>query len=432
MLITLDRMLLFYSLLLGIDVGFTVMRQDKQNNMTKYYLITFINDDYNYINSRNHFKTQHISGGRNRNTRLRNKTIKLKHIKLSINIENNNKMVSELYKKISIPEIDNYLYYNPKNNKYISDIVEKTYNFISSPENKNNLIKYVQFMNSTSYDKEYIAKLIYLKYLESRQFRPNVLIKDNTYCDRLNLGYIGYGSIYTLPDIDAKLNEVVAYYETVDKPFATYIKSIHSLLWILTKYEDIESDSGFGEYNAEHFKEYLTEELKEQLREDIRKENKDINKNNVIIKDSKDELNEMIWTVKYDYGEKYPEIYKKVFYTPDWNLIDLSQIIYYIDKYDLDVFTVLNRLSADYSWAMYKVKPVKPGIQSTSIMILGDLEYDFDMRLDRTPEVQEMVDEIDNIKTGHYYEDFNRSADTLISLFIRTVEKYLVWGAEIF
>ena len=65
-------------------------------------------------------------------------------------------------------------------------------------------------------------------------------------------------------------------------------------------------------------------------------------------------------------------------------------------------------------------------------MILGNVHYDFDMRLDRTPEVQEMVDEIDNITTDLYVKDFNRSVDTLISLFIQTVEKELVWGTEIF
>ena len=103
----------------------------------------------------------------------------------------------------------------------------------------------------------------------------------------------------------------------------------------------------------------------------------------------------------------------------------------YINKHDCDVFTTLNILAGDYYHAMY-VHPSRPGISSTSIMILGDLKYGYPVELEHTPAVDAMVEEIYSIPVDLYKKDYDRSLGILLNLFQRTIEKRLVWGAKIF
>jgi len=297
--------------------------------------------------------------------------------------------------------------------------------YISNPIHKQHVIAYVSFLHSRIFDNEYVSNIVNILYTnESTYGLDKANLIDTSYYDILS--FKGLGSlrfIYKTPHIDTKLREVVEYYEIRDKSFATYIKSIHSILWIIRKYSDIVDDIGFNDCDYDTLQELLTDSLTEQLAGELIENDE--------YQDTERGRLERMGAVIHQYAYKYIDIYETVFTTADWDLKDFSRIVYYIDKYDLDVFTVLNRLSADYSWAMSL--PVKqPGIQSVSIMILGDLGYSFDMRMDRTPEVQAMIDEIYAIPTGFSLKDFNRSLDVLLRLYKRTVEKHLVWNSRLF
>lgn len=297
--------------------------------------------------------------------------------------------------------------------------------YMSDPIRKQHIITYVSFLHRTLFDKEYVSNIITMLYtIESTYGLDSENLIDISYYNLLSFkGLCSMGFIYRVPKIDTKIKEVVEYYEVRDKTFATYIKSIHSLLWIIRKYSDIVSDIGFNECDYDVLQGILTDSLAKQLTAEQIDDDEYQNTERGRL--------ERMGTVIRQHNYKYKNLYETVFTTADWDLKDFSRIVYYIDKHDADAFTVLNRLSADYSWAMSL--PVKrPGIQSVSIMILGDLGYSFDMRMDRTPEVQAMIDEIYAIPSGFSLNDFHRSLDVLLRLYKRTVEKHLVWGSRLF
>jgi hypothetical protein len=129
-------------------------------------------------------------------------------------------------------------------------------------------------------------------------------------------------------------------------------------------------------------------------------------------------------------NKQYSDLYNEVIYSSSWDIIDYMRIIHYINKHDADVFTTLNILAGDYYHAMY-VHPSRPGLASTSIMILGDLKYGYPMEQEHTPAVDAMVEEMYAAEVDIYKKDFNESYDILVNLFQRTMQR-LTWGAKIF
>jgi hypothetical protein len=85
MLITHDKVLLYYAILLGIDVGFTTKKTDTDDS-TYNYLVVFINNDtyehkksrilHNYLTRQSGGKTQ--SNKQNINLKTQNKQIQNK------------------------------------------------------------------------------------------------------------------------------------------------------------------------------------------------------------------------------------------------------------------------------------------------------------------------------------------------------------------
>lgn len=433
MLITLDRMLLYYSLLMGIDVGFTAKRGTGDNQ--DYYLITFVNDNdsYSQTESPYNYSRNRRRGGKV-NNRKKSYTMKKLIRNMTRTSNRQTKMLrhnlNTLYNDAIPLELAPYAYslsylLSSESEDSIVYMLTNMADYISDPIRKQHIVTYVTFLHRTSFDNEYVSNIVNMLYtIESTYGLDRANLIDTSYYDILS--FKGLGSlrfIYKIPRIDAKLREVVESYEIRDKSFATYIKSIHSLLWIIRKYSDIVDDIGFNDCDYDTLQGILTDSLAKQLTAEQIDDDEYQNT-------ERGRLERMGAVIRqHDY--KYRDIYETVFTTADWDLKDFSRIVYYIDKHDADAFTVLNRLSADYSWAMSL--PVKqPGIQSVSIMILGDLGYSFDMRMDRTPDVQAMIDEIYAIPAGFSLKDFHRSLDVLLRLYKRTVEKHLVWGSRLF
>jgi hypothetical protein len=397
--------------------------------MNNYYIIEmktpYNKNNYNY--------SKIYKGGRKLYNSYYNKKLNLLYKKYKNTAKNN--MLSKKafnnsekdYNELILPEIKEYTY-KFSNNIYNTNIIENIKKYLASDINRNNLITYVLFLNKNVYDKDYISKLVNIKYLRDCAFNIDDMEYDEEYYNKLQLKFIDYNPVYKVPKLDNKIKDIVSYYENIDIQFSNYIKSIHCLLWIIQKYQDILYDIGFKRCNYDKLKRLLTPELKKQLKNEDQYSTENIDS----LFDTEMAELECYSEIILSNLDKYRYIYRKIFYTEDWNFTDLGNIIYYIDKYNLDIFTVLNRLSADYSWAMYKADKVEPGIQSTSIMILGDLGYDFDKEMNRTIEVQHMIDEIYSIKADLYFEDFIKSYKTLIKLFKRTIEKELFWGAKIF
>ena len=437
MLITTDRMLLYYSLVMGIDVGFTVIRDAGIH--TKHYLLVFLNKDDKYVHNfppynygRNGNNPVRRGGKTNTRKIQRSAIKKLKHNISKRNSRlrmSNTRILDELYSQAIPSEIIQYAYplYDimPLDSEQTKkDALISMKHFILSSINRQKLVAYVSFLNHKTFDMHYVATILNMLYNGENVNGLQTELYDESYHNELYIRCTPYlRSIYKIPKIDHKIKEVIDYFEKRDTTLSTYIKSLHSLLWIICYYRDIHCDNGFNECNYDILQSILTYDLKAQLQSEPIEYD--------IYNDTEFEQLQRIKEVLRQHRHKYEYIYEDVFTTYDWNFADLSRIVYYIDKYDLDVFTVLNRLSADYSWAMSL--PVKqPGIQSVSIMILGDLGYSFDMRMDRTPEVQAMIDEIYSIPTGFSLKDFNRSLDVLLRLYKRTVEKHLVWNSRLF
>jgi hypothetical protein len=372
----------------------------------------FIKNIFNY--SKNYI------GGKRNKYKNNNKTLKLNNTSFKYNKYNNNLKMETKFQQSIIPEIQEYTKPFSEEIKYYEKIINNLNNYLSSPEKKHKFITYIKFMNSTNYNKDYISKLINMKYIKE----CNIDTDNTSYKNDLSFGGVCYSFVYKVPKLDEKIHNIVEYYEENDKAFATYIKSIHCLMWIIKKYYDIEYDIGFNECDLDQLKNLLTDDLKRELREHIK------NKYTIYPEDSNEELNTMGYVIKYN--DTYKELYEKVWFTSDCSLMDLSRILYYIDKYNLDVFTTLNKLAGDYRWAMHKVKPVKPGIQSTSIMVIANSNYEYEYDIDRTPELQNMIDEIYSIKSGLDVYEFNKSKNMLMNLFKRTVEQQLTWGAQIY
>jgi hypothetical protein len=340
--------------------------------------------------------------------------------------------IDDILNLLDLPEFNKYIYSSIdwKDPNYYH-YIENYHKYLSNIENLKNSRIYLEFIFKTEYTIEYISKLIYMKYLEAcpiYEIDAYNTDDDKKYDEKRYLPYAN--TFYTIPLLDNKIKNIVSYYEKTDNDFAVYLKSIHSLLWIMKKYNDTVYDSKFTTCYEARFKKLLTDELKQKIINDIAESpNRDDydNENNTEI----EKLSYFILD-NYTMSEEYKLLYNKTFYTQDWNFVDLGKIVDYIWENNEDTYTILNRLSADYNWAMHKIEPAQPGIQSSSIMVLGDLGYSFDNNKDRTPEVQQMVNEIYENKLDGFKEDFNKSLKTLTNLFKRTVEKQLTWGAKIF
>jgi ADP-heptose:LPS heptosyltransferase len=125
------------------------------------------------------------------------------------------------------------------------------------------------------------------------------------------------------------------------------------------------------------------------------------------------------------------DICEQICYTSSWNYTDLSRIIKYIVKYDLDVYDTLIKLADDYYHAMYRVKPTRTGPQSAADMVLTQCKYEYNEEKYRTPEIQNMLDEIYEMKSFGYLPEYRQSFSELLGLFKKTFEKHLIWGIDI-
>lgn len=415
MLITHDRTALYLSLLMGIDIGYTVIRKD-DNNKSLYYLITFVNQDIRNYTNKFDYRTN-IMGGRNNSTYKKrfNKTVK-----------RSKKMNhQELYNKLILPEVAQYRdkEYNIQHHlKYIENI----YKFMYNENRKDDMIKYIQFNHSTNYTKDYISKLIFHEFIEC--------INAISYNAKINLSYyIGYyyhfpsfvSSIYNIKSYEETMKEVLQHYDTSDKSFADYIRSLNCILWILRTYEDILiNNRTFNSCNYEKLETLLTPELREQFSQEDDPEE---------WKPGDEPIRRIYYIMKYSSTkDKYKQLFDQVQYSCDWKLIDLMQITSYIHSHDVDTYTTLKTLAGDYHHGMYGCKPARPGVSSTAIMILGDLKYDFETKKEHTPEVHTMVEEVNTTPADLYKVNYDESLETILQLFKRTMDRGLEWGATIF
>jgi len=326
--------------------------------------------------------------------------------------------MGELYKQLMIPEIQQYRT-NKYNFKEYEFGIVSLHQFLSDLTNRHKLITYITFINRRApFDVDFISTLLHLVYTN----QCAIVDYDKIYKQELvfiNASFVT--NAYSIPSFDSKIKDVVTYYHSIDKPFADYIKSIHCMLWIIRYYQQLYYDSRFNECHKQRLKELMTEEVRNQLYTEIQNHPAD----------TEDDRLDLIADVILDSKDKYTDLYEETFYTSDWNLMDLSRIIYYADTRDVELSTLLQRLSNDHSWAMSL--PVKqPGLQSTSIMILGDLGYYNMNDVKRTPEIQVMIDEMYAIPTNIYKKDYDRSLDVLLRMYKRTVEKHLIWGRRLF
>jgi hypothetical protein len=131
----------------------------------------------------------------------------------------------------------------------------------------------------------------------------------------------------------------------------------------------------------------------------------------------------------------YEKLVDKICYTSDWNFTDLYSISMYIAKNNIDMYSTLKILAEDYRWAANKSVPGEIGntdIASTAIMILGDLHYEFNNDVDRTQEVQTIINGIEIIESYTYREYYKRAIDNIIQYFKKSIERQLTWGLKIF
>jgi hypothetical protein len=422
-------MVLFYSLLMGIDVGFTIIRND---GLFKYYLITFINKDNKQAYNDTIFNySQNKIGGRvheyNRSNTIKNlKTNKYNN--LTTTKMDESVSISELYKLINLPKLNIYIDNDTiKNENTYKHYIESYYKFLLIPSNYEKNNKFLNFIFNIKYDTEYISKVVLTMY-NNIEFGEYI---DKEYSDELDKLNEEVSNFYNLSDMNDIIRNIVKHYERKDKEFAKYLKSIHCLLWIIDFYRNVEDDFGFNTCSKKEFESLLTPELEQKILDDIIKDNYENYKNK---NDITDKLNTMINYIgeTYNKSEAYTDLHDKSFYTQCWDFVDFAKIIEYIDIHNLDPFTVLKRLYADYSHAMYKLKEPEPGIQSSSGSVLEELGYASNKELKRTPEMQRMVDEIYDLKIEGFKSDFDKTSKTLINLFKKTVEKHLTWGLKIF
>ena len=409
MLISLDRLALYNCLLLGVDIGFTVILYDTKHN-PYYYLITFLNNDTKYTNTFN-YSTNHL-GGRQNPKNIKLKQNKTRKIKQKMNADS----LEQIYNSIILPEIKQYI-----NNRYTNlikyeDKIKEAYDELYIKNKKDSIIKYISFYNNTQYDKGYISKLIYEKYVNITPLPSNDDIIYRT--NRVSMYFLLY--IYKTKYNDDVLNEIVSYYDERDTQFADYLRSLNCILWIIRKYFDLYiEDHTFNNYDRYSMERLMTPEIQK-----IYDEQTDPKKDKSC---RFSDLAEILRETK-----QFPEYFEQICHTSDWSFVDLTQIIHYIEKNDLEVYPTLKRLAADYYWSMYKIKPSGSGFSDASILVLGDLEYKFDKEVERTPELQKMIDDMNSKKVRHFIKDYREAVDTIIRLFKRTVDKHLTWGLRIF
>jgi hypothetical protein len=224
MLITHDRNALYYSLLMGIDVGFTIIRNEG-DKVKQYYLITFTNvsnkytDKFDYKNNqRGGLQKSSIYKSRLNKTRRKNR---------------NNKMDINMHK--ILPEISQYLSNTFTHTGYMNYIprLEK----LIENNRKHDMVKYVQFMYTTDYSKEYISKLLYNEYID----------RTNTSSDDYNSILSIIGPAYDIRGYGEIIANIIQYYYTVDESFANYLRSLNCLLWLIQAYNDmIDSDNTYS------------------------------------------------------------------------------------------------------------------------------------------------------------------------------------------
>lgn len=377
MLITHDRLCLYYSLLMGVDVGFTNI---KYINGTQYHLITFINQSEKYDNKFDYKNNQ--KGGRTTFKNIKFKYNKTRRNKVSTILKTINKMN---YNNIDI----SFLFYH----KYIKWI--------------NQILNYENICNPT-------IKI-------SNILKMNIENNDIIYYNN-NISIISNKTI----SYEDNIKNAIKYYDKTNKDYANYIRSLSCIIWIIKLYEDILiNNRTFNTYNPKKLKELLTRELTEELKEKIE------NCGNKWGVSERDNLQAIYQYMKYDdENNEYTYLYEQFCHSCDWNLEDLSQIIYYVYNNNLDIYNTLLMIAGDYSYSMYSIKPPQPGLQSTAGEILGDLDYDYKHNLEHTKEVDILINNINTIKSGLYLKDFKQSLDVLLKLFRREFDKYLIWGAN--
>lgn len=382
---------------------------------------------------------------RNRSNIYRiNKSIKTK---MSKNIQDAAN-IQETYNKIIFSEVEKYI--NKKNMTpgflhYAISIIK----YINEhSDNKSHIIKYIIYKNYIEYNIDYISKIVYEQYIQLICRYDYKFV--NTYASKLRKldSLQTFYKFYKYNDI---INKIILHYDTHNKALANNIRSLNCLLWIIESYYDLEEQHTFYNYNKYRLKELMTPKLKKWYDEktsyeyDYREgqtENDKVQILDTTIKeyiedDRLGQLIQIIVDIAKNGDKSNPEtyemyeIYEQICNTVSWDFIDYSRIISYIIKYDLDVYETLIKLGGDYYHSMYVSKSAMSTIQSTASMILGQFKYDLDIRCERTPEIQKMIDEIYAIKCNGYIFEYKKAFDDIIGLFRRTFEKHLIWGLEI-
>jgi hypothetical protein len=344
------------------------------------------------------------------------------------NIENN---ILKIYNKLIFSEIKEYIDHNIQI-QYNIDHINNVYDYISNINNKKSFIKFIQLNHSSNYDIQFLSTLFYHEYLQwavpnITSLYPNIQSDDINNSNNMISDNID--DLYNLISYKNNLKNAIKYYDETDKDYANYIRSLSCITWILRAYQDILiNNDTFNSWDEDKLKELLTPELKEELKEKLENCKDEDYK---WTKDEDENLQNIYYYMRYnDTENEYADIFEQYYYSCDCGLKDLSRIIYYIYDNNLDIYQTLLTLAGDYRYAMYKVKPVKPGIQSTACMILDDLDYDYSSKIERTPEIQVIIDDVYGIKTDLYLKDFKHSFDILLKLFRREFDKHLIWGAN--
>jgi hypothetical protein len=452
MIISLDRLLLYYSLLMGVDIGFTVKRGNNRTT-NDYYLIIFNNRNSEFVSNEpvyNYSKNK-LKGGRNTKINLKHKTRKIRKIR------NKMKDIQEEFRQIILPEVVQYVKKDDMRDgflyraKYVSKYINE------SSENRQNIIEYILFKNNIEYTIEYLSKIIYEEYIRILGSYTYILhkfttvVQDKLYSSKLRniSGILTFYKHYKYYEI---IDKILSYYDTHNKQLANNIRSLNCLLWIIQSYFDMEEDNTFNSCNVYRLKDLMTPKLQkiydeqtvpdyilqEGETEDTYLENfKKTVKEHIEINRFR-QLSYIIKEKVIYYSEKNDSeteemraIYEQICFTANWNFVDLSRIISYINKHDLDVYDTLIKLGGDYYNGMYVDNPNRAGIQSTSIMVLTQYDYDLDSERERTPEIQVMLDEIYAMDCNGYIFEYKKAFDELLKLFKKTFEKHLLWGLEI-
>jgi hypothetical protein len=403
------------------------------------------------VGGRNHNKNKSIKLKRNNNRTLRyNKKMSYSIPKIETLSDDD----KEIYNQIIFPEIEEYLDKESFKIGYIDNAKSLIKKINTNPDNKLNAIKYIKLLNNIEYTKEYVSKIIYWKYLQHMPYLSHLYIKDNDNQYDLNMSLIyNITTFYNHLKYDEIMSKLLSYYDEHDLEFANNIRSLNCLLWMIRCYDEMETEHTFNNYDEHKLKKLMTPTLQKIYNEKTsfkynykkgQSENDKIEFADMTIKKYIEhkrykQLIEIICEMIYNIQDtpemkEINDIYEQICYTSSWDFTDLSRIISYINKHNLDVYNTLLKLADDYDHAMYRVKPNRSGPQSTAGGVLTELEYEYDGGLDRTPEVQLMVDEIDSMYKMYSMgsiSQYRQSFSELLGLFKKTFEKHLIWGIDI-